>query len=325
MTTEAFWRAVLARLDAGEPVFIALVVANTHGSPGTLGARLLVDVHGAAEGTIGGAIMEARLVENARSRLQTRDDAPVLQTLVHSKKKTRFGQPSGLICAGRQTNLSLVLDPRRDAAAVRRFYTAITEPAAGAAILIIDSQGLRVQADAAGDSEPGMRLSEEGASWHFQESSLAPSRLAVVGGGHCGKALANLALQAGYWVDVYDNRPAVLEGEAWQPEVRRHALQDYAELHAHLAYPQLTTTVVMTAAVVHDIAALAAIAHLPLPWLGVMGSVAKIHEIQSQLRARGVAEADIERIHGPIGLPMKSDTPPEIAISIMGQLLQQRQ
>ena len=56
----------------------------------------------------------------------------------------------------------------------------------------------------------------------------------------------------------------------------------------------------------------------------VMGSVAKIHEIRAQLGARGIAQARIDAIHGPIGLPMKSDTPPEIAVSIMAQLLTER-
>mgnify|MGYP003774839873 CR=1 FL=1 len=73
-----------------------------------------------------------------------------------------------------------------------------------------------------------------------------------------------------------------------------------------------------------DIAALAALAGTPLHWIGVMGSVAKIHEIRAQLGARGIAQARIDAIHGPIGLPMKSDTPPEIAVSIMAQLLTER-
>jgi xanthine dehydrogenase accessory factor len=55
-----------------------------------------------------------------------------------------------------------------------------------------------------------------------------------------------------------------------------------------------------------------------------MGSAAKVHEIRVRLAARGIAQERIAAIHGPIGLPMKSDTPPEIAVSIVAQWLADR-
>ena len=76
MNSAIFWRAVLERLEAGTPLFVALVVANTRGSPGTLGARLLVDADGNTQGTIGGGIMEANIVRAARDGLRAGKDAP---------------------------------------------------------------------------------------------------------------------------------------------------------------------------------------------------------------------------------------------------------
>src|SRR5699024_2926539 len=116
MSAETFWRAVAERLNAGTTVYVAMVVANTRGSPGTLGARLLVAADGHVEGTIGGGIMEANLVEQARQSLHTGgDDPPRLQHLVHRKelgpRRRETHQSSGLICAGEQTNLGLVLKP----------------------------------------------------------------------------------------------------------------------------------------------------------------------------------------------------------------------
>src|SRR5699024_2550003 len=107
MSAETFWRTVAERLDADKTVYVAMVVANTRGSPGTLGARLMLDCDGYVEGTIGGGIMEANLIEQARQSLREGTDAqPRLRHLVHRKalgaRRQQTHQPSGLICAGEQ-------------------------------------------------------------------------------------------------------------------------------------------------------------------------------------------------------------------------------
>lgn len=322
MTIETFWQAVRKRLDNSQSVFIALVVANTHGSPGTLGARLLVDDAGVVEGTVGGAIMEAKLIEEAKQRLLDQAVAPTLIQLVHRKENLRGGVPSGLICAGSQVNLSLVLRPDHDRPLIARLCDAIKRQTP--ATLQIDANGISVT-----DDDPQqtldtarLRLEQLPDNWRYHESSIARRRLAIIGAGHCGKALADLATRVGYWVDLYDNRAAMFENAQLAATIRGHKIASYDALAEYLAYPQLTTCVVMTASVFHDIDSLAAIAALPLAWLGVMGSGAKIREIHTQLRERGITAAQVNAIHGPIGLPMKSDTPPEIAVSIIGQLLQ---
>lgn len=329
MNAQAFWQAVERRLAADKRVYVAMVVANTSGSPGTLGARLLIDSHGEVEGTIGGGIMEAQLVEQARAQVRAGDDQPPqLQRLVHRKelgqRKQATHERSGLICAGEQTNLSLILQPQRDGDAIRAFCHALAQQSGRSATLSIDARGLDVTPDA-GATDPGMHLQDGGDTWLYRESSVNAHRMAVVGGGHCGKALAHLALQLGYGVDVFDTRAEVLDTADWSLEIQRHVLADYSDLNAHLLHPAQTTVVVMTAAVVHDIAALAAIAATGLPWLGVMGSAAKIHEIRTQLAQRGIEQAHIDAIHGPIGMPMKSDKPTEIAVSITAQLLAEAQ
>lgn len=323
MNTETFWKSVACRLDAGTPVYATLVVANTRGSPGTLGARLLLDSDGAVEGTIGGGIMEANLLETARRQLAERQTAlPVLQHLVHRKKGE--GEQSGLICAGEQTNLHLVFEPERDAAAVRRFYEAVADQSGPSATLEVDARGLRITEGAPDNTVVGKRLIQNDGEWCYRESSLNPRRLVIVGGGHCGRSLAGLATDIGYSVEVFDNRPDVLHTSDWPTPVRRHVLNTYSDLRAQLNHPSHSIVVVMTATVFHDIDALESVALMDLRWLGVMGSVAKIHKIHSDLLERGIPSSRVETIRGPIGMKIKSDTPPEIAVSIMGQLLSER-
>lgn len=321
MTRIAFWRAVAELLATGETVFVTLVVANTRGSPGTLGARALVDLRGQMQGTIGGGIMETNVLAQGSAALAKDAYQPRIQRLVHRKD----GGPnaSGLICAGEQTNLSAVLDPARDARNIARFVDALEREDDTTATLRIDAEGLRVTDAAPHYEQPPLRLVQDGETWHYAEENISRWRLAIVGGGHCGQALARLAADIGYRVEVFDNRAGVLEDGDWPPEAHCRALPGYAELATRLKRAHLTCVVVMTTAVTDDIEALAALATMRCRWLGVMGSRNKIHTIRKALRDRGVEPADIDAIHGPIGLTMKSDTPAEIAVSIMGQLLAQ--
>lgn len=321
MTVLAFWRAVAERLAAGEPVFVALVVANTRGSPGTLGARALVDFRGDMQGTIGGGIMESNVLAQAREALVQTVYPPHIQRLVH--RRTGEADASGLICAGEQTNLYAVLEPDRDAASIARFVAALEHQDDGAATLFIDADGLRVSEAGPDFGQPPLRRVNDAAGWHYAEENISRRRLAIVGGGHCGQALARLGTGIGYRTQVFDTRADVMASGDWAPDVGCIALDDYAELTTGLKHADLTRVVVMTTAVTHDIEALAALARRDCLWLGVMGSRNKIRAIHRALRERGIDRAALARVHGPIGLAMKSDTPAEIAVSIMGQMLAQ--
>jgi xanthine dehydrogenase accessory factor len=73
-----------------------------------------------------------------------------------------------------------------------------------------------------------------------------------------------------------------------------------------------------------DLVALRALLRHPVRYLGVMGSAAKIAELLTTLRAEGVSEELLGRVHAPIGLSINSRTPEEIAISIAAELIRER-
>ncbi|WP_423820985.1 XdhC family protein [Salinisphaera sp. SPP-AMP-43] len=316
MTISEFWRDVSERLAAGQRVFVSLVAAHTRGSPGTTGARLWVDNSGASHGTIGGGIMELRLIEHAREALAGGAMPPERRRQVH--RAGAGDEASGLICAGEQTHVSTILEPGRDDPAIQRFVQALERPDDAALALSIDPRGLAIVERTPPSAE--RIVFADGPEWSYIEHNLNPRRLAIVGAGHCGQALAKLAADIGYAVTLFDTRPACLDGE-WPAGIDAVCLDDFSQLATRLPHAEMTQVRVMTRAMTEDVIALAALAGQGCRSLGVMGASAKIRAIQRGLCDAGVSEPQRAAIQAPIGLPMKSDTPAEIAVSVMAELL----
>ena len=319
--TRDFWRAVAAQLNGGTPAFVALVAAHTRGSPGTTGARMLLRPDGSQLGTIGGGMMERNLLAEARVAMADPWRRPRLVPLRHQRRDPAVvgAGESGLICAGRQTNIELVLLPARDGATIARL--AALERDCDRGCLIIDRHGLRCDAVEPDPDRPACRL-EHGDNWRYTEQLLNPNRIAIIGSGHCGRALSRTMASVGYHVTVFDRRPEVATFRDNDHTDRRVVVRDYADAGAAIPYPGITDVVVMTSDFPSDVRALLGCVGRDFRFLGVMGSGAKIHAIGSALAEAGVDAAESRRIEAPIGLPMKSDTPEEIAISVTAQLLQ---
>jgi xanthine dehydrogenase accessory factor len=101
-------------------------------------------------------------------------------------------------------------------------------------------------------------------------------------------------------------------------------VEDYQAVGTVIPFPQLTCVVVMTTDFPSDIRALLGVVPLPFPFIGVMGSRAKIATIFEQLQQAGISKSLLSRLYAPVGLPINSHTPEEIAISIAAQILQER-
>lgn len=314
MNAPSFWQNVAARLSAGRVVFVAIVAAHTKGSPGTAGARLLLDDAGDTVGTIGGGVMEHNLLAEARRWLAEDNPAPVLQRRVH--RRHAGAQASGLICAGEQANVLMCLGPDR-AGDVLEYAESLARDAP--VTLTVDAGGVRLESGTVGAA--GL-VDETVPDWCFREHGVSRRRVAIVGAGHCGQAVARLAERVGYHVTVFDHREDRLANVA---AAAARCVPDYADVAVRLNHAAITTVLVMTSALATDVAALAGFVQIQTRWLGVMGSRHKINVIRDSLIAQGVNRALIDAIHGPIGLAMKSDTPAEIAVSVVAELLANEQ
>jgi xanthine dehydrogenase accessory factor len=153
------------------------------------------------------------------------------------------------------------------------------------------------------------------------EPLFSPHPLYIIGAGHCGRALAEFAVKADFQVTVLDNRQDLLQSDVFPSECRL-VYNDYTSLEDVITYNGNTFIVIMTYGHVHDRQVLEYCLSRQFRYLGMIGSKKKVAETLKTVKANGFSEEDISRIHAPIGLPIHSHTPYEIAVSILAELIQ---
>ncbi len=324
----SLWSELAHHLGGGRDVFVALVVEHTRHSPGTTGAGLLVvepfdeNPHLITVGTIGGGVMEKRLIETAAEILRRGEPHAEIADLQH-RRRPSSGHPSGLICAGQQTNLYYLCRPEPELATIDALLEA--RRAGATADVEISPSGWRVVARDFDLQIPPSRLERRrDGDFVYRLELLNRRRLAIFGGGHCGLALARLSHTLGYHIVAFEQTEKAAEGGMEQAVHHLVAVDDFRHAALQVSYPEITEAVVLTSDVASDVRALGGVLRCPFPFIGVLGSAAKIREIRRHLLDEGFNEDDLARLTAPVGLPMQSNTPSEIAVSIAAQLLQRR-
>lgn len=158
----------------------------------------------------------------------------------------------------------------------------------------------------------------------FLEVIMPTERLLIVGGGHCGQALARAASLLDFSVVVADDRAEFANPNDFPyPNVER-VIHDSADF-ANLPVPDDRTYVVLVSkGFLTDESALRRVIHSPAAYIGMIGSLRKREAVFDKLRADSITDAQLARIHAPIGLEIGAESPEEIAVSILAQIIQVR-
>jgi len=157
--------------------------------------------------------------------------------------------------------------------------------------------------------------------WTYQEKIGYKNILTIIGGGHCSLAFSNLMRQMDFYIKVYDKRKDLKTMLENNTAHEKHVLTEYNEL-AHLVSPgQNHYVVIMTFGYRTDDEALRALLHKEFRYLGLLGSKSKVEKMFGDYRKENIDEHLLQRIHTPIGIPIKSQTTEEIAISIAAQII----
>ncbi|MDB5235189.1 MAG: hypothetical protein JWR44_2182 [Hymenobacter sp.] len=316
------WALAAASLRAGTPVALLCVVRSEGSSPGRQGFKMAVTA-GAVAGSIGGGIMEHKWVELARQRLQAADEAPLLRPQIHRREAP--ADRSGMMCSGEQEVLLWPL-AAAELASVEAITNALQTNATGA-LRLSPTTGLHVETwetkDASAAAEAPFYTFQPGPEWHYRERLGFRDQLTIVGGGHVSLALSRIAATLDFGLTVLDDRPE-LPTLAANEFVHRKSVIDYQEVAAEIPGGPHSYVVVMTVGYRTDAVVLGHLLGRPYRYLGVMGSAVKVAELRRGLAEAGFLAEEIARLRGPIGLPINSQTPEEIAISIAAELIQVR-
>jgi xanthine dehydrogenase accessory factor len=157
----------------------------------------------------------------------------------------------------------------------------------------------------------------------FVEPILPAPTLVVIGGGHVGRAVAHLAKWLNFRVAVTDDRPEFLTPEA-NPDADIFYECKLEDLPQHLKINNRTYLVLTTRGVVVDAPGLPPLLESDAAYIGVIGSKRRWKWTVDKLKEMGVSEEKIARVHSPIGLELQAETPEEIAVSIMAEILMLR-
>ena len=336
--SENFYEKIVELIDRGEPIAVALVVLAQGSTPQGAGARAVIDASGRLWGTIGGGMVESQALRLAREACETG------RPRIFDCEMTNLDSAvERAVCGG---SMRVLVDPTiaRHRSRFEEAACAFKDRRRGCLLTRIqrNNEGeVKVEVEWLADpsflnevASPIRSCLESGrpASFHqtfsttaaeevFIEPVQPPPLLVIAGGGHVGHAVAIEAQRVGFEVTVIDDRAEFADAATFPPGIRAVCGPVPKEI---AAYPLDADSfvVLVTRGHRHDAEALAECIHRPLAYLGMIGSRRKVALVRKKFLDAGLAtEEELDRVRAPIGLEIGAVTVPEIAVSIVAQLI----
>jgi xanthine dehydrogenase accessory factor len=315
-----FWRFVQSSLDAAHRSVLLVVAESSGSSPGRAGYKMAVAANGELYGSIGGGIMEVRLVEKAKTLLSqpgavaTGSRPAEIIEQIHQKHSP---DASGMICSGRQTVIYKLLT-FEDSQTVDSIFEAVTgqRPAK----FEISNLGFQIIGSMTNNSRQYFSKTSD-SDFLYQEHLCTTNELVIIGGGHCALALSELMSKLDFHVSIFDDRPELNTIEKNQFADSVEIIDSYENIAKHLPDGDGINLVVMTVGFLSDAVVIRQLIDRQFKYFGVLGSKAKMATLMKELRDEGIDAEKLARIRAPIGLPINSHTPEEIAVSIAAEII----
>jgi xanthine dehydrogenase accessory factor len=334
-----------AALDQGRACVYCSVIETRGSTPQKAGAAMLVFPDGSQRGTLGGGCVEAEVKQKALAVLtEGAGQSEVFSFCLDDN----YGWDDGLICGGRMNILAepLLAGNGQAASAYYRAFRDRVGEGKGCTEVVIGTNALglpvgnRYLFDAAGTvvSQIGNGAVPEDVTSNLVPLSKRPGSatrqgiaylpilpritLFIVGGGHVGCAVAKLASEVDFNIWVLDDRERYASKERF-PTAESRLVGEIGPILQQKANEITPSTycLIVTRGHSHDEEALYHLATTQAGYVGMIGSRRKIKLIFEDLIAKGIPAEILERVHAPLGFEIGSQTVPEIAISIVAELI----
>ncbi len=306
-----FWQWVATQLQADKPLTLLVVVQSIGSVPAKVGAKMAITPT-ESYGTIGGGMLEHSLVLAVRKGQDNDDSAVHFYHKTHRVDNT--ANPSGMICGGSQL---LLVYPLQQAMLTQVQQLLARFAQDSGQYLCLSAQGLEIETMAA---DANRYTFIAGDRWLYRELLDARHRVYIVGGGHVSVAVSKILTLLDFSCVVLDDRHALSTLQA-NHDAEQTLVLPYAQIAAAIPDGPQHFILVMTHSHKSDAVVLQHLLAKNVAYIGVLGSAQKVAWLRQTLSAY-YCPADLNKLHAPMGLPIQSHTPEEIAVSIAAELIQ---
>lgn len=343
----AIWRAAVEQFGQRKNFVLATILSVEGSSPRHVGTRFIVRQDGVIVGTIGGGLFEADVRRLAMTVLEQG-----ISHRVYFSFRGTDAESKDMICGGSAEVLLEYVDgedslreeifKRLLSMTVDRkpgwLFTYAAMPRGGQGdvkhLLIDDSRsrlggfsGDQVAVAAMPETrllKPMQVLNLPG--WEhpvFLECVRPTGTVYIFGAGHVGECVAHLAAYVNFVVVVLDDRPEFASRERI-PDADETIVAPFANVFEKLGIDEDSYIVIVTRGHAHDWTVLDQALRTNAGYIGMIGSRRKTQLVYEALLKTGFSREDLQRVHAPIGLPIGGETPQEIAVSIVAEMIQAR-
>lgn len=354
--TNDIYSEIVKGLGRKEKLALAILITRVGSAPRGVGAKYLVKEDGSSLGSIGGGCVEAEVWQGAREVMKKGEGG-----VLHFRLTAEQLAEGGLICGG---IVDIFLEPLKDeflniyqevlkikqkgGSGVLATLISVDGvfPKGGGSKAFIKMSGEKVGSLLDGE-ELYQRILKEGeallkekkpkvlalrsenkdASWNQMEILLEPifsePTLYLFGAGHISQQLAPLAKKVQFRVVVIDDREMFANRERF-PGADEVIVSEFERCFDQLNMDESSYIVIVTRGHLYDGFVLEQAIKTNARYIGMIGSKKKIHILYQSLMEKGIPKEALERVHAPIGIDIHSETPEEIGVSIVAELIKVR-
>jgi xanthine dehydrogenase accessory factor len=348
---EDIYSEIIKGLEKKEKLALATLITRVGSAPRAVGAKYLIKGDGTSSGSIGGGCVEAEVWQEAQ-QVMGKGGGRVLHFNLTSEQLAE----GGLICGG---NIDIFLEPLREEFLNIYQEGARVKQKGGAALLVtlisVDGdfpkgEGSKVLMKASGEkvgsllggAEVEKKILKEGdellkekkpkvlilsSENRKMEILLEPifsePTVYLFGGGHISEQVAPLAKKVHFKVVVIDDREMFANRNRF-PEADEVIVSEFERCFDQLNIDDSSYIIIVTRGHLYDGFVLEQALKTNACYIGMIGSKKKIRTLYQNLMEKGIAKETLERVYAPIGIDINSETPEEIAVSIVAELIKVR-
>jgi xanthine dehydrogenase accessory factor len=353
---EEIFAEIIKALEKKEKLALATLITRVGSAPRGVGAKYLIKEDGTSFGSIGGGCVEAEVWQGAREVMEKGEGG-----VIHFSLTAEQLAEGGLICGG---NIDIFVEPLQEEFLPIYREVIKMKQKGGVAVLatLISMDGVFPKGERSktlfkiSGQKVGSLLNEEvleqkvleeseallnerqprvivlnsereNVSWKKMELLLEPilsePTVYIFGAGHISQQLSPLAKRVHFKVVVIDDREMFANKERF-PEADEVIVSEFEECFDRLSIDESSYVVIVTRGHLYDGFVLEQAVKTNARYIGMIGSKKKIRALYKNLMEKGVPKEALNRVHAPIGLDIHSETPEEIGVSIIAELIKVR-